>query len=190
MTIPRPFQAARRSPGFTLIEVMIALVVLLVGLLGLARLQVVGMQVNQASRAHTVAAQLAQELAGGLQRLDWDDGQVAPTGVVGSAPPPVFGTLLASVGSGSYHSWSDSTPVPGVRLDSAITERDADGTPTFKRRWTVWGVADGTGRPYGGRLIAVSVIFHERASSIPFEVVYYVSQGNAGVAMANAAAYQ
>ncbi len=36
----------------------------------------------------------------------------------------------------------------------------------------------------------MSVIFHERASSIPFEVVYYVSQGNAGVAMANAAAYQ
>ncbi len=80
MTIPRPSKAARRSSGFTLIEVMIALVVLLVGLLGLARLQVVGMQVNQASRAHTVAAQLAQELAGGLQRLDWDDGQVAPDG--------------------------------------------------------------------------------------------------------------
>ncbi len=184
--------ASRRIPagGFTLIEVMVALIVLLVGLLGLLRLQVFGAQLNQASRAHTVALELAQELGGGLQRLSWNDPLVTPpSGAVGSSPPSVFGSLL-SASSGSFQTWNDGNPVPGVRPDSAITERDADGTPTYKRRWTVWGYSDATGRPYGGKLIAVSVIFHERATAVPFEVVYYVSQGNAGVAMANAAAYQ
>ena len=77
-----------------------------------------------------------------------------------------------------------------MRLDSAITERDSDGTPTFKRRWTVWDHADDTGRAAGGRLIAVSVIFRERTSTVSYEVVYFGFQGNAGAAIANAGAYQ
>jgi prepilin-type N-terminal cleavage/methylation domain-containing protein len=177
-----------RPAGFTLIEVMVALVVLLVGVLGLMRLQMMGVHANQASRVHTQALEIARELSLGLERLDWGDTRVS--GSAGASPPAVFGHLLDSGATSGFHTWDDGSPVPDVRLDSQITERDADGTPTFKRRWTVWEYTDGTGRPAGGRLIAVSVVFHERANAIPYEVVYYGFQADRGSVMANAGAYQ
>ena len=181
--------ASRSRRGFTLIEIMVALVLLLVGIVGLMRLQVFGLHANQASRTHTTAVELARELALGLQALPWADTRVDPT-VTGTTPTSAnFGRILDG-GVTNYKTWSDSNFVPGVRLDSEIAERDADGTPTFKRRWTVWSYTDGTGRPSGGKLIAVSVTFHERTGTIPYEVVYYGFQGNAGAVIANAGAYQ
>lgn len=182
--------SCRSRRGFTLIEVMVALVVLLVALVGLMRLQAFGLHANQGARTHTQALQLARELAAGLEQLPWDDSRVAPSGTPGSAPPAVFGQLLRGNATSGFYTWSDSAAVPGVRLDSQITERDVDGTPNFKRRWTVWGMSDGSGRAPGGKLIAVSVVFHERTSSIPYEVVYYGFQGNGASAIANAGAFQ
>jgi prepilin-type N-terminal cleavage/methylation domain-containing protein len=188
MTHPSP--RSRADHGFTLVEIMVALVILLVGILGLMRLQMFGLHANQASRTHTSALQLARELALGLEQLPWSDSQVAPTGAAGPAPvPSAFGRILDGNVT-SYRTWSDSTPVPGARLDSQITERDPDGTPTFKRRWTVWNYTDTSGRLAGGKLIAVSVVFHERTSPIAYEVVYYGFQGNPGAVIANAGAYQ
>ena len=60
-----------------------ALVVLLVGVLGLMRLQMVGFHANQAARVHTQALQVARELALGLERLDWADARVASKGTPG-----------------------------------------------------------------------------------------------------------
>jgi len=181
---------SRSGIGFTLIEVMVALIILLVGVLGLMRLQAFGFHVNQAARAHSQALQLARELAIGLEQLPWDDSRVAPNGTPGSSPPTVFGKLLPSNATTGFYSWSDSTPVPGVRLDSQINQLDLDGTPLFKRRWTVWGMTDSSGRAPGGKLIAVSIVFHERTGTLPYEVVYYGFQGNGSSAIANAGAYQ
>lgn len=186
----RPIASTRQSGGFTLIEVMVALVVLLVGVLGLMRLQMVGFHANQAARVHTQALQVARELALGLERLDWADSRVATKGTAGDKPPSVFGRLLDGGATTGFYTWDDASPVPGVRLDSQITERDADGTPNFKRRWTVWDYTDASGRPAGSKLVAVSVVFHERSNAIPYEVVYYGFLGNRGAAIANAGAYQ
>lgn len=179
--------------GFTLIEVMVALVVLLIGLLGLMRLQLVGITANQASRSHTIAVQLARELATGLERLNWNDPllQATYTGSAAPASPTVFGPLLqgGSVVASGYRAWDDADPVAGVRLDAAITERDGDGTPTYKRRWTVWDMQGAAGGPVGSKLVAVSVTYHERATSIAYEVVYYAQLNNIGSTFANASAY-
>jgi type IV pilus assembly protein PilV len=168
---------------------MVALVLLLVGVIGLMRLQLVGFHANQGARAQSQAVQLARELGGGLERLAWGDGRLAATGSAGPTPPSGFGRYLDSASPGIFREWDDANPVPGVRLDSQISERDPDGTSTFKRRWTVWEISDGSGLTAGGRLIAVSVVFHERTSPIPFEIVYYAFVGNTGAAMANAGAF-
>jgi len=59
----RPFSAMDKNAGFTLIEVLIAMVVLAVGLLGLAGLQVTSLRSNQSAYNRTQATQLAYDLA-------------------------------------------------------------------------------------------------------------------------------
>ncbi|MBK7541914.1 MAG: type IV pilus modification protein PilV [Candidatus Competibacteraceae bacterium] len=57
----KPF--GKSSAGFTLLEVLVALVVLSVGLLGLASLQVNGLRFNHSAYLRTQATLLAEELA-------------------------------------------------------------------------------------------------------------------------------
>jgi type IV pilus assembly protein PilV len=54
---------ARAARGMTLIEILVAIVVLSIGLLGLAGLQLKGLQVNQGSAYNWQAAVLAQDMA-------------------------------------------------------------------------------------------------------------------------------
>ena len=48
----------RKARGATLIELMVALTVLLVGMLGLMRLQILGLSWNESARAQTRATEL------------------------------------------------------------------------------------------------------------------------------------
>ena len=52
-----------RQSGFTLLEVVIAILVLAIGLLGLASLQAVSLQSNQSSQFRSQATNLAYEMA-------------------------------------------------------------------------------------------------------------------------------
>ncbi|MCJ7547771.1 MAG: type IV pilus modification protein PilV [Deltaproteobacteria bacterium] len=63
----------KRSEGFTLLEVMIALVILAVGLLGLAALQLVAVKSNAFSSEMTYATMLAQQHAEVLKSLPFAD---------------------------------------------------------------------------------------------------------------------
>lgn len=54
---------ATRSGGFTLIEVLVAVLVLAIGLLGIAGLQAAGMQMNNSAYLRSQAAILAQDMA-------------------------------------------------------------------------------------------------------------------------------
>ncbi len=184
---------SRRPPprGSTLIELMIAMAVLSVGLLAMWNLHVVGLTSNAAGRRHTIATAAARELVSGLERLAFSDpllsatcyGQGTPSGPPGP-PSCVFGPLVDGGGAilAGAHAWSDSTPVPGVRLDSQMRERTEAGA--FDRRWTVWDLVSpqpgAAGQPAGVKLIAVSVTWRDPPFLRPREVVLYAQVANAG----------
>ena len=62
-----------RQSGFTLIEVMIALVILAVGLLALATMQIVSIRSNAFSSEMTYATMLAQSRLEQIRNMDYDD---------------------------------------------------------------------------------------------------------------------
>lgn len=178
----------RMDRGMTLIEAMIALAVLLIGILGMLKLQVYGMSATQGARSQTVATQLATELAGALSRLPIDDGRISgAAGADDVTPPATFGSLLAdpSATGVHLHAWSDASPIPGARSDASIERDPADPTqPLYRRRWTVWNVGS-TAAVVPAKVIAVSVIFRERTVARPREIVVLAHNELPNAFMAN-----
>lgn len=62
-----PRKACGRQEGFSLLEVLVAIVVLSVGLLGLAGLQVVGLQSNYSSYLRSQASILSYDIADAMR---------------------------------------------------------------------------------------------------------------------------
>lgn len=180
--------------GMTLLEAMIALTVLLIGIIGTAKLQIYGMSATQGGRAQTIATELASELAGALSRLPMVDVNGIPEPrLLGAAgpddltPPTTFGRLLplGIPTSTQVHVWSDGAAVPGARLDQDLERDPEDPTqPVYRRRWTVWDVGT-TANGVPSKLIAVSVIFRERTSALRKEVVILTASEVRGAFMAN-----
>lgn len=77
----------RTQDGFTLIEVMVAVVILSIGLLGLAGLQATGLRHNQSASFRSTATVLAYDIADAMRanRTDARDGKY-DTSLTASAP--------------------------------------------------------------------------------------------------------
>lgn len=160
----------RSSRGSTLLEAVIALSVLMIGIVGMFRLQIFGVTADEGARAHTQALQVGAELLTALQRLPVDDARLAAH-FVGPTTPAGFGQ------AGPYTPYSDGAPLPGVRLDAdfvaAGVVNTSTGAPRFLRRWTVWMPSAPATGGQGSKLIAVSVVWQERGVIGPREVVLY-----------------
>lgn len=63
----------KKQKGFTLLEVMVALVILSIGLLGLMGLQIVATKTNSFSNQMTIGITLAQDQLEELRNLAYDD---------------------------------------------------------------------------------------------------------------------
>jgi type IV pilus modification protein PilV len=70
---------AKRRRGMTLVEVMIAVVLLAIGLLSMLALQMHAMRGSQLGRHYTDAAQFARDRMEALQQLPWTHVDFAPT---------------------------------------------------------------------------------------------------------------
>ncbi|TMQ70534.1 MAG: prepilin-type N-terminal cleavage/methylation domain-containing protein, partial [Candidatus Eisenbacteria bacterium] len=64
---------SRSQHGFTLLEMMAALAILAVGLIGLTGAQVMAMKVTANSRSRTIAMQLAEQQMEALQAMSGAD---------------------------------------------------------------------------------------------------------------------
>jgi len=176
----------RASSGFSLLEVMVALSVLLIGLVGMMQLQIFGIGANAGGRKHTVATELAQELAAGMERLAFNDPILTPTGGTGPTAPDGFGRLVTgnTLDDSVATAWADASPIAGVRSDAEA------GGAQYERRWTVWGYSPAAGSPPAVKLVAISVVYHEAGWQAPREVLLYTQIHDPAAIAANLAANQ
>jgi len=108
----------RRQEGFSLIEVLIALVILAVGLLGLAMFQVTAIKGNAIASKWTVATELAQDRLERFRHVNWASIQPSvPAGFVPGTQPSqsAYGGLGGAVGDNTivrgtqyYRAWQVS----------------------------------------------------------------------------------
>jgi type IV pilus assembly protein PilV len=187
-TNPSTRGAAR---GTTLLEAVIALSILLIGLVGMLRLQMASANSDEGGRSHTQALQFGQELLARLQQLDPADGRLTAQ-YTGTTVPSAFGHLLDSGGvvtSSPFTQWSDgmATTLPGVTTDASLLARTVtdpiDGKVRFQRRWTVFLPTTPLGAN-GSKLIAVSVTWRERGYTGLREIVLYGNVVNPAYAAA------
>jgi prepilin-type N-terminal cleavage/methylation domain-containing protein len=121
----------RRQEGFSLIEVLISLVILAVGLLGLALFQTTAIKGNAIASKWTVATELAQDRLERFRHVDWASIQSSvPGGFVPGTQPPqsAYGSLGGAVG--------DNTSVRGTQY-YRVWQVSSNAADSFKTI-TVW----------------------------------------------------
>jgi type IV pilus assembly protein PilV len=175
---------AAAERGISLLETMIAMSLLLIGLLGLARLQVLGLTANEMARSYTRAEELARQLASGLEQLPFADARLNAAGTAGATPPVPFGSLQGVTTTTGVHTLAEGVP-PGVAADPC------PGFNMYKcsRRWTVWDYTSNNGT-VATKLIAVSVVYRERWIELDHETTVYLQKANPAAVFSNAAAYR
>lgn len=154
--------------GFTLIEVLIALTILSIGLLGVAIMQVTSISGNTFSREMNVATGLAQDMLEKLRTLTYTDTTTDPALTAGAAHPvaadvnrdldgdalPPF--LAVALGNANVidergltlgptlytRTWSvtDNTPASDMKSIAATVSWTERGTVSTTRSVTITGV--------------------------------------------------
>jgi type IV pilus assembly protein PilV len=116
--------------GFTLSEVLVAIIVLSLGLLGLERMHIAAIQVNTTASRLTQGTTLAQDRAERLMALSYDDPMLADTTSQGSFtsytdPNPPQGYTIR---------WEVDTDIPsaGIKLINIfVTWKNLKANKTF-----------------------------------------------------------
>ena len=180
----------RSQRGFSMIEAMIAAIVMLVGLLGLASLQIVGVRSNHFGRHMTQGSQLAQDLTENMQRWDYNDARLtpavqrswtvtdttstslvdkewdmgrgaSPTHTDGSSYTADFSDFTANASKTSALDATFCTPnPPGCPYTGMSGDVDGDGVLDYQRYWNVWTTSF-DGSTTTGKFIQVIVRWKE-----------------------------
>ena len=110
--------------GFSLIELLVAVVILAVGLLGLAQLQITAIKANSQSITSTAAIALAQEVVERIAALPADDAMFTPgTNVTwGGSPITVAGAGTYNITYDVIQVEADSVAIPNLfRIDVTVS---------------------------------------------------------------------
>lgn len=130
------------TSGFTLLEVLIALVILAVGILGAASMQVSSMRGNSHAFDLTTAATLAADRMEILMALDYDDALLEDSMPVGATTAAAINTALSDTSAIDAHEdatapdryeifWNvaENYPIENCKTVRIIVIRDDRGTP-------------------------------------------------------------
>ncbi len=117
-----PVRDIRRPSGFTLIEILVTLVILSIGLLGLAGLQIGGLRANMDSEQQSKATMMADDI---IERM-----RANPLGIVAGSYAAVDSTALDC----------DDPPDPFCSNfnDGGTAQDAADCTPTEMATFDIW----------------------------------------------------
>jgi prepilin-type N-terminal cleavage/methylation domain-containing protein len=156
----------RKQAGFTLIETMVAIVLLCIGLLSVAALMSQMVRGSSTSRYMSSAAMLASEKLEDLNRYASTDAAVAasPAGSLGADTPGYFDNVVVSTDNGSMTETYNGTVV-SHKADGTVSNVAPAASPanmTFDRRWLI---ETGGGLPAGVRRVTVLVIATDPAAN-------------------------
>jgi Tfp pilus assembly protein PilV len=168
----KPSLSSRAAQGFTLIEAMIAMGVLLVSALALASMQTMTTRTNRFGDRMVQASALANDLAESVQRWDYSDSRLAAeddvtafdaSGVadkwdLGTDETPSYSPQFSDAVSGSHASTEDALGASYTGLSSDV---DRDGTADFTRYWNVHTVHFSGGAMEDGKLVQIIVRWKE-----------------------------
>ena len=130
-------ESRRPRGGFTLLEMMFALVILAGGLLAMLMVQTQALKQGRYGRHTTDAAQVARDQMERFMRVPWDDPAAQPA-VGWTAPTPVDLAVQSVSGAETPQtfnvSWRISAGVPDVRIiEIDVTWTEADVGAGFQR---------------------------------------------------------
>lgn len=176
---PTNFSPARRQAGFSLIELMIAIVVLVVGIMGITQLVLTGIQANTRSRYDSTGLILAERQLELMARQLIDVGGPVPGAhysFLGTLPdgtplspynvglrPAVGGPMITTAGAtllpnSTQIDWTQpggAAALVGYRNTFTLNEGTAGGL-NYETRWAVvtyFASINGNVRPVAKRII-------------------------------------
>ena len=134
--------------GMTLVEILVAIVVLSVGLLGLAGLQLKGLQVNQGSTFRWQAAMLAQDMADRIRadRAGATNGNYTQHLLAGSTPS----STSASAQTELQDWWARVQMLPGANATISAPAGPNNNQVTITVGWLDTRAQAGTGQTNTG----------------------------------------
>ncbi|MDA8179118.1 MAG: prepilin-type N-terminal cleavage/methylation domain-containing protein [Desulfobacteria bacterium] len=123
----------RAQGGFSLIEVLVALTILAVGLLGLAMFQITAIKGNAIASKWTVATELAQDRIERFRHVAWDNNLASSSAggfTTGPPPAPNYANLPGAAG--------DNTIVRGTQYYRVWYVNPTPGSTNTFTTITVW----------------------------------------------------
>jgi len=159
------------ASGFTMVEAIITMAVLVIAFTGFATLQVVGVQANYFGDRLIQASELATDLAENIERWPYTDPRLTPgstlTGSSAMSSTAITGTWdLGSRSSTSYRAqYSDlandpNATNPGVlaaNYQGLSSDVNLDGIPDFIRYWNVYAIDFSSSGTSNGLFIQIIV---------------------------------
>ncbi len=164
-----------RTRGFSLMEVMVALVVSTVGLLGLAKMEALAMSSTGVASSRSLAAIEASSLAAAMHANPgyWQAGTALPSLTItsGTAPYPAQGPCTtpgasscspAAMAYNDLNQWANAVGavLPGYLATINCSQANFPVTCTIELQWTENGVAVSAQQTQIGSLVPANYVLY------------------------------